>query len=62
MIVFVYPFIFLIVMVGLVIWLERYAKHVAKNNDEVIWHTDWLSRAGMFETRHIIDGRWKYKW
>ena len=62
MIVFVYLFIFLVVMIGLVIWLELYAKHCAENNDKVISHTNWLSCAGMKETEWIINGRWKYKY
>ncbi len=61
MMVFAYLFIFLIVMVGLVIWLELYAKYCSKNNNEIIWYTDWLGRAGMFETRRIVNKRWKYK-
>lgn len=62
MMVFVYLFIFLFVMIGLVIFLELYAKYCAENNNEVIQHIDWLGRVGMYDTRFIVNKRWKHKW
>lgn len=59
MIAFVYLFMFLIVMVGLLIFFEQYAKQCRKNNVKVARHTNWLIRAGMKETCFLIDKRWK---
>jgi len=54
-------FVFLFIMVGLLIFFERYAKHCVENNDELNRHSRWLHRAGMNETYHIINRRWKVK-
>ena len=56
---FIFMFVFLLIAVGLLITLELYAKHCAVNNGEVIRHGDWLMRAGMKETYHIVSRRWK---
>jgi len=56
---FIFVFVFLLIMVGLLISLERYAKHCAENNREVIRYTNWLERAGMRETYSIVVQRWK---
>ncbi len=53
-------FMFLIVMTGLVIFLEWYAKHCKKNNAKIVWHTTWLRTAGMFDTCAMISRRWRY--
>ncbi len=55
-------FVFFIIMVLLIICLERYGKHCEKNNDEVIWYTEWLQSVGMHDTRKMVDRRWKHKW
>lgn len=54
-------FMFLIVMAGLVIFLEWYAKYCKINNARIVWHTAWLRKVGMFDTCAIISRRWKCK-
>ncbi len=61
MIAFVWVFVFLFIMVGLLIALELYAKYCSKYNKRVMWHTNWLKRAGMRETHNMIFKRWKWK-
>lgn len=58
---FILIFVFLFIMAGLLIILEYYAKHCVENNNELNRHSRWLHRAGMNETYHIINRRWKVK-
>lgn len=51
-------FVFFVIMAGLLITVELYAKRCAKNNDVVIWHMEWLQRTGMRETRRFVNYKW----
>lgn len=54
-------FVFFIIMAGLLIIIELYAKRCEKNNDVVIWYMDWLRRTGMRETLRFVHYKWMYK-